>query len=54
MTFGRTGMTADATSLARTPTQSAAVPVAIDALLGRGELAEVTRSLRASARTRRR
>ncbi len=49
--ISRNGVTADVFSLARTREQPGTVPAAIDALLARGELAEVTRSLRASART---
>ena len=39
VTFGRGGVTTDALSLAQTSTPSTAVPIAIDALLERNELA---------------
>jgi hypothetical protein len=53
VTFSRSGLTTDALSLARALTSSTAVPVAIDALLARGELAELTRLHRVTARTAR-
>jgi hypothetical protein len=40
-TFSRNGVTADGLSLARTPRKRLTIPVAIDALLVRGELAEL-------------
>jgi hypothetical protein len=48
VTFGRTGVAADALSLAQTPAPSSAVPTAIDALLARGELAGARREPRSA------